>query len=548
MSTPLAEPIDEPLTTHAGDGDEPLSTTLGLWNRLRDRSVVQRHLKLAETGDEATVFLDAAEAPVATGYRRMLFGDHGPYVEFEPRHLARASFAAGPAKSSPWYNEFYSAGSKAKLYEQLRTVASQPNPPKDGYYWVANNRPEGYADYVVGCWYCACDELVVRESAAQAAAAAEGREQAAGAEEAPLQLLRIPSVRRGRVRVYVAKRGFGHIIPEGDEEGGGSGEAGGEVFVHRSGIIGSEEDRFLCEGESVEFRLMETRAGKAMAVDVTGPGGGALRRAARRAAGELEEDPDALQGDDAMSPRVMGARCAKRLARLLRDGYRKRLQLEDRCDLPPWLRTVQRGSVVCLVRPCLEVVEGGCDEALRGVLDELVAAGWRVSQAAEAEAEAGEAETDGATVAMVQLEVAPGAAERPAAEEEAVAGGAAQTLEVLRADRQGAETGPTDTRVLISLRKRSGVRRLLLVAASVDVAVRDALTLCGVSTSTSGTAPFVPLHVTPVVSADGSGARRSLLVMLEREAGAAAGELGRDGGREYCWRCGGADHAKAQCI
>ena len=50
---------------------------------------------------------------------------------------------------------------------QLRT-----GPTRLGRYWHANNRAEGYADYVVGRYYLSCDQVRVTEGPALASGAA----------------------------------------------------------------------------------------------------------------------------------------------------------------------------------------------------------------------------------------------------------------------------------------------------------------------------------------------------------------------------------------
>ena len=175
------EPEPEPELEPEPEQDEPgqdepeqdqaafVSSTLGLPNRVRDLNLVNTHLRVPEAGSAAVrlwerhVQRDAADGPqtlLAVGYRRVLLGDHGPYFELERRHLRLEAFAAEPPKELLHYIERYSA-SGAKLYEQLRTVESRPNPPKEGRYWCANDRPEGYADYRVGLFYLSCDHVRV---------------------------------------------------------------------------------------------------------------------------------------------------------------------------------------------------------------------------------------------------------------------------------------------------------------------------------------------------------------------------------------------------
>lgn len=179
------------------------SSSLGLSNRVRDLELVMRSLRVPEEGsstvqlwerdraaDMAALNLTwerepnverkqqvagANEQPkaarerhpllLAVGYRRILLGDHGPYFELERSQVVLENFAAETPKQLVHYVERYSHEG-AKLYEQTRTVADRPNPPKEGRYWHANNRAEGYADYVVGRYYLSCDQVRVTEGPA----------------------------------------------------------------------------------------------------------------------------------------------------------------------------------------------------------------------------------------------------------------------------------------------------------------------------------------------------------------------------------------------
>jgi len=74
-----------------------------------------------------------------------------------------------------------SGGKGAKVYEQAKTVADKPNPPRTGTQWQWNNRPEGegYADYRVGMFYVSCFQVMVeRDCEAEAGGAAAGEGQA----------------------------------------------------------------------------------------------------------------------------------------------------------------------------------------------------------------------------------------------------------------------------------------------------------------------------------------------------------------------------------
>ena len=100
---------------------------------------------------------------MAVRYERMVYGDHGPYIELRPDDIVRSAWKVGRKKSDQaYYQECYPKdGSNVKLYVQKRTVANLPNPPA-GKWSVKNNRKEGYADYRVGMLYIDPDQVVVK--------------------------------------------------------------------------------------------------------------------------------------------------------------------------------------------------------------------------------------------------------------------------------------------------------------------------------------------------------------------------------------------------
>ncbi|CAK0872932.1 unnamed protein product [Prorocentrum cordatum] len=136
-------------------------TTADSWNRLRDKARIEGRLGLTEHGDPGPAFTDPAEPSVvvAKGYRRVVYGDHGPYVEFLPQDVRWEAFPKchrrGPAC---YYDEHFTASGSLRAYEQRREVRGKPNPPA-GPWSACNNRQDGYADYRVGRVYMPADCL-----------------------------------------------------------------------------------------------------------------------------------------------------------------------------------------------------------------------------------------------------------------------------------------------------------------------------------------------------------------------------------------------------
>lgn len=127
------------------------STTLGLANRIADKAKVESKLGLPEGGAS---FSGEIQTPagnlIAKGYLRIVYGDHGPYIEFAPSQVRLEGWDIRRKGDNAWYDEARLDG--VMLYLQKKTVATLPNPPA-GPNSVRNNRPEGYADYKPGMIY-----------------------------------------------------------------------------------------------------------------------------------------------------------------------------------------------------------------------------------------------------------------------------------------------------------------------------------------------------------------------------------------------------------
>ena len=132
-------------------------------HRRRDKRKVETRLGLVESGEAGRLLYDATAAegdePLAVGYRRVVYGDAGAYVELEESHLRPGYLDERmELRTRGRYYDLYKAkktsagGSTAELYHQTRRVADRPNPPR-GRDSKRRDRAEGYADYVVGCYY-----------------------------------------------------------------------------------------------------------------------------------------------------------------------------------------------------------------------------------------------------------------------------------------------------------------------------------------------------------------------------------------------------------
>lgn len=138
---------------------ENLSTAI-YPNRKRDKHRVEATLHIQEKGNETTTFHTSLGKHFATGYNRVVYGDHGPYLEFEERHIKMALSPKFPGKlpEECYYEWLVPAdGSNTKVYAQKKDVKNLPNPPAGGH---RGNRKEGYADYKPGKIYVSPYELI----------------------------------------------------------------------------------------------------------------------------------------------------------------------------------------------------------------------------------------------------------------------------------------------------------------------------------------------------------------------------------------------------
>lgn len=122
-------------------------------NRIRDKERVEKELGLKEFGDNFTEFFTTKFTKIFVGYRRIVFGSHGAYVEFDPEHLVGNlvnKFSSQTPKDAYYEWKTVEDGSNIKIYWQLRDVKNLKYAPKGGH---SGKYEEGYADYIPGKFY-----------------------------------------------------------------------------------------------------------------------------------------------------------------------------------------------------------------------------------------------------------------------------------------------------------------------------------------------------------------------------------------------------------
>ena len=96
---------------------------------------------------------------MSKGYERVLYGDHGHYLELNETQANWKSFPNRIKRSKhAYYDLAYSSDWKAKMYIQKKTVQDRPNPPPEPLS-TKNFRPGGYADYRPKFMYIAMADL-----------------------------------------------------------------------------------------------------------------------------------------------------------------------------------------------------------------------------------------------------------------------------------------------------------------------------------------------------------------------------------------------------
>jgi hypothetical protein len=139
---------------------EPFVNTAIYPNRLKDKQDLENICDLIESGSDKFLFKTKEGSLIAQGYVRIVYGDHGSYIEFMKDQVAWENLEC-ERKDAGYYNKWYTKIGRVLVYEQLKTVSNLPNPPA-GKFSFNGNRKEGYADYRIGRAYVSPYEVVIK--------------------------------------------------------------------------------------------------------------------------------------------------------------------------------------------------------------------------------------------------------------------------------------------------------------------------------------------------------------------------------------------------
>jgi hypothetical protein len=134
-----------------------MNTTAIYPNRIKDKAKLESTLGLPEFPELCTkgipILRTKDNTLISKGYTRIVYGDHGPYIEFAKDTVAFDGFTFKKKSTYAWYDEWYSKDdTHTMLYDQKKGVEMLSNPPA-GDHSHRGNRNGGYADYVVGMIY-----------------------------------------------------------------------------------------------------------------------------------------------------------------------------------------------------------------------------------------------------------------------------------------------------------------------------------------------------------------------------------------------------------
>jgi hypothetical protein len=147
-------------------------TTAIYSNRIHDKEVLERFMNLPEEGSEDIELWVPSGPLFSRGYERIVYGDHGPYIEYNRDQILLELFSRKGLREGKRYvpelpdeekcHLYYISLApvdgdrvlRLKVYWQIRPVSDKPNAPRrEDEQPSCFNRAEGYADYKRGMYY-----------------------------------------------------------------------------------------------------------------------------------------------------------------------------------------------------------------------------------------------------------------------------------------------------------------------------------------------------------------------------------------------------------
>ena len=105
---------------------------------------IEKQLNIPLTGNDQVHFNTESGLHIATGYKCVVIGDRGAYVEFSPQQIVKENLHI-PKQRHVYFTEWRSKDeSNVMVYDQRRTVK--------------------YADYKIGLFYICPSDLYVKGS------------------------------------------------------------------------------------------------------------------------------------------------------------------------------------------------------------------------------------------------------------------------------------------------------------------------------------------------------------------------------------------------
>jgi len=133
-------------------------------NRIEDKEILKRFMSLPEEGSKDIELWIPSGPLFSRGYTRIVYGDHGPYIEFDAHNILLKlvskfgndiSTLPDPESCKLYFFWMYPEGYKRiKVYWQIKPVSDKPNAPRrEDEKPSCFGRVEGYADYKRGMYY-----------------------------------------------------------------------------------------------------------------------------------------------------------------------------------------------------------------------------------------------------------------------------------------------------------------------------------------------------------------------------------------------------------